>query len=292
MRSATAGLITFLGSADAAIIADLFTITLAGGTIYRWTSYGEDITTGGNTYTAGGTGTVPLIGRGTIRDTVGLDPADLDVTLYCGSSAQLGGVLLPAAAATGALDWATVELSRAYMSAPGVVEGTLSRFRGQVSEVQPTSTTVRLTVRSDLEALNQVLPRNLYSEKCSHAVFDAGCGLTPATYTTAGTVQTGSTATTVKLNVLQTTGYYNGGRLVFTSGALDGTERTIATYVNSGGVGNFSFTIPLPVAPATSDGADVLPGCDKTAATCTSKFSNLNRRRGFDFVPTSEATKV
>jgi uncharacterized phage protein (TIGR02218 family) len=292
VRSASAGLISFLEGNDTAIVADLLTITLQGGTVYRWTSYSEDITTDGHTWTAGGTGTAPLVGRGKVRDTIGLDPSDLDISLLCGDSAELGGQRLAAAAVAGAFDWATVTLHRAYMSSPGVVVGTLVRFAGQVSEVTPAGSAVRLSVRSDLEALNQVLPRNVYRELCIHAVFDAGCGLAVASYTTTGTVQAGSTAALVKLNVLTSSGYYNGGRFVFTSGALDGVERTIATYINSGGVGNFTFTTPLPSAPATSDGASVIPGCDKTMAICSSRFSNLNRRRGFDFMPTSEVVQV
>jgi uncharacterized phage protein (TIGR02218 family) len=294
MRTATAELIAYLSGNTVCNggIWDLVTLTLAGGTVYRWTDFGQDVTTGGHTWTAGGTGTVPLIGRGKIRDAIGLEPSEMEITISCGTSAYLGSVALPVAAVVGALSGASLKLERCYMSTPGTVVGTLLRFDGQVADVAPSSTGFRMTVRSDIESLNQVLPKNIYRELCIHALYDAGCGVTEATFTTVGAVQAGSTASAVKLNILQATGYYNGGRMVFTSGALNGQERTIATYVNGGGVGTFTFTFPLDAAPATSDGANAIRGCNKTAVTCSDVFSNLNRRRGFDFVPPPEATSV
>ena len=289
MRSVSSTLLDHFNSSLTTTVVDLFTITLATATVYRWTNHAVDLTTDGFTWTAGGTGTAPLPARGGIRDTIGLDPSELEVRLDCGTSAEIGsGVKAQLAALNGVLDGATVKLERAYLDSAGAVIGSILRFQGQTSEVRVTDFVITMSVRSELEQLNVKLPRHLHRPLCSHALFDAGCGLTRSDFTTTGSVQAGTTDSVVKLNILADTGYYNGGALTFTSGALSGTTRTISTYVNSGGVGNFTLDYPLESTPAGGVTASVYPGCDKSIATCRDTFLNLPRRRGSDFVPTPD----
>lgn len=285
MRTASGALVTLFEDNRDTIMVDLVTLTLATGTVYRWTSHGSDITTGGNTFTSGGTGTAPLIGRGRIRDAVGLDPSDLDLQLWCGSSAQLGTVKLQLAAVNGVLDAARVKLERCYLDSAGAVVGTLNRFEGQVSEVIPSSTSVQLKVRSDLESLNEELPRNLYREKCNHALFSAGCGVVRASYTTTTTAGAGSTSTVVNHLLGSAPGYYVGGSITFTSGALTGQTRTIVANTTT----TITVEFPFSAAPNAGNSFTASAGCDKSSSTCHSKFRNLPRRMGFDYIPTTES---
>ncbi|MBK9446327.1 MAG: DUF2163 domain-containing protein [Betaproteobacteria bacterium] len=289
MRSATTTLRNFLHQNTDAVVVDLVTITLATATVYRWTSHGENITTGGFTWTAGGTGTAPLVGRGRIRDAVGLEPSDLDMVLWCGTSAEMGsGIKLQLAAVNGVLDGARVKLERCYLDSAGAVIGTLNRFEGQVSDVTVNSTSVELKTRSDLESLNQVLPRNLYKSQCLHAVFDAGCGVTRANYTSSTTAAAGSSSVTINHALGSAPGYFIGGSIYFTSGALTGQSRTIVASTTT----SITVEFPFSAAPATGNAFSAYPGCDKTAATCNSKYINLPRRRGFDFVPTVDSVSI
>ncbi|MCU0624551.1 MAG: phage BR0599 family protein, partial [Gemmatimonadaceae bacterium] len=76
------------------------------------------------------------------------------------------------------------------------------------------------------------------------------------------------------------------GIVRFTSGALSGVSRVVRSHVQSGGV--LRLVAPLPAAPAPGDGIAVTPGCDKRQATCSSKFSNLARFRGYPYIPVPE----
>jgi hypothetical protein len=82
------------------------------------------------------------------------------------------------------------------------------------------------------------------------------------------------------------TNYYTGGYLVFTSGANNGLKRNITAYDNA----SVAFTIeyPLPVAPSVGNTFTAYPGCDKTISICNSRFINLPRRRGSDFLPAED----
>lgn len=294
MKTSTSDLRTLLHGSRSAAFSDLVTITLKDATVVRWTTAGWDLTYDSNTYTAGGTGTVPLIGRGTIREAVGLEVSTLELRLRCGTTAQIGGRSIQSAAKLGLLDDARVTVQRAYHSGPTTtVVGVVQRFSGVVSDFEVDSQEVRLRVQSDLYKLEELLPRHLIREKCSWGLFDAGCGLSKASFTSSETTTTGCTETTVRF--VRGTAFFTslvGGTVEFTSGALDGLTRTIRSY--SYDVPSTTFTLvvlPLPSAPASSVGIDVVPGCDKTYATCSDAlgFNNATRARMFPYVPPPDA---
>ncbi|MEI8325522.1 MAG: phage BR0599 family protein [Betaproteobacteria bacterium] len=68
------------------------------------------------------------------------------------------------------------------------------------------------------------------------------------------------------------------------TGANAGIGRTIKA--QAGGV--LTSVQPWPSAVTIGDTFTVYPGCDKTQATCSSKFSNLARFRGYPYVPAPE----
>jgi uncharacterized phage protein (TIGR02218 family) len=288
VRSASVALKAHLGGSLITTVVDLVTVTLVTATVFRWTNHNQDITTGGNTWTSGWTGTAPIPTRSGIRDTLGMDPSELSLPLLCGSSAELGsGVQVTYATSTGVLDGATVRLERCYLDSSGAVIGTLLRFTGLVSTVNITSTSVTMTVRSDLERLNTLLPRHLHRPLCSHALGDAGCGVVMADHDYSGTVNGSPTVTIFTSSAAGAgTDYYTGGYLVFTSGVNNGQIRNIVAYNN--GTTQFTVEYPLPAAPGVGDTFTAYAGCDKTISTCRTKFWNLPRRRGSDFMPTED----
>jgi uncharacterized phage protein (TIGR02218 family) len=54
---------------------------------------------------------------------------------------------------------------------------------------------------------------------------------------------------------------------------------------------NFTLLNPLPLVPSAGDAFTAYPGCDKTQATCTTKFANLGAFRGFPFIPQPETAR-
>jgi uncharacterized phage protein (TIGR02218 family) len=75
--------------------------------------------------------------------------------------------------------------------------------------------------------------------------------------------------------------YFSQGTITFLTGANAGLTRTIK--VSSATA--LTLTLPLPHAPGTGDTFHAYPGCDKTLATCKSRFSNTVNNRSFPYVP-------
>ena len=78
--------------------------------------------------------------------------------------------------------------------------------------------------------------------------------------------------------------YFDNGQLVFTSGLNNGLVKAVRQYLG----GQMSFNSPLPFVPNVGDTFTAYPGCDKTQATCSGKFTNLTNFEGFPYVPAPE----
>jgi uncharacterized phage protein (TIGR02218 family) len=71
---------------------------------------------------------------------------------------------------------------------------------------------------------------------------------------------------------------------VFTSGQNVGARRTVKSSYASG----LTIALPLPNPVSPGDVFQVSAGCDKTHTTCKNKFDNINRFRGFPWIPKPE----
>jgi uncharacterized phage protein (TIGR02218 family) len=179
-------------------------------------------------------------------------------------------------------DGATIKLERAY--APDwsqSITGTVIRFAGKVTSVHSIQgATANLSVSSWLVLLNTKAPRNLYQSGCLRTLYDAGCGLNPASFSAAGTVTLAGTGS-FKCG-LTTAGYYSQGRVVFTSGANNGISRTVKYNAADG---TFTLVNPLPAQASIGDTFTAYAGCDLAKGTCSTKFNNLIKFKGTPFVP-------
>lgn len=287
MKSHTPQLIALLGSSTQFIMADLFTFTLASGTVLRYTSADIDIPHGGHTFTARG----PLIRRGQVRTVLGLEVDTLDITVMASSTDDdhlLDGEPFIPASLKGALDGANLLLQRAFLTSwdqPPV--GAVVLFSGRVSDMSGKRTELNGDIKSLLELLNTKLPRNLYQASCLHTLYDTGCAANKAALTVSGSV-TGhnDTGQWMQSGLSTTAGWFDQGVITFATGPNAGQRRTVKAYAS----GQFWFALPLPHVPTVGDAFTVYPGCDKTQATCQAKFNNLARFRGFPYVPTPETT--
>lgn len=266
--------------------ADIWTITLNGGGIIRWTSHDADIVAGGHRFISG-----PAIERGSISEKTGVEVATLRVTLTGGDDDLINASPVISFIAAHGLDGASVKLERAYAPAWGLdsdgipipVTGTVIRFAGKVTSIDSVmGGTAEFTVSSWLVLLNANSPRNHYQVGCLRTLYDAGCGVDPATFSNVGTVGSGATSMGFGSGLTGAAGYYSQGRVVFLTGANAGINRTVK--INDGS-GNFSLIKPLPVAPAAGDTFRAYAGCDLTKATCKDKFNNLARHKATPFVP-------
>lgn len=264
-------------------MADLWQITLNGGTVIRWHDSGAmgALSFNGHSYSTG-----PLIARGKISTKLGLEVATLDVTFTANASDLINGTpLIPFAQARG-FDGASVVLYRAFLadwSVPYSIVGGVIAFSGIVTSIRDISRAgFSMTVSSGTVRLNPNTGE-VYQAGCRNTHFDANCALNPAGFTFSGTVAAGApTATAFNSNLSNASHYFDRGKVTFTSGANSGIQRTVQAYLNASGA--LSFAFGFPAAPAPGDTFSAVRGCLKSMADCTAQ-ANLIHYRGEPFTP-------
>lgn len=280
MISVPSPLAAHLAGGGPFILADLYQITLASGTIVRWTSFDQDVSWAVYAWSAD----CPVLTRGTTRVVIGVEVDTLDVTIAPRPADTIAGLPLLAAARAGAFDGALLKLYRAFMAQDGSAIGAVMRFSGRFADVDMGRTALAVRVNSNAEALAVQLPRNTYSPTCLRTLYTPGCDVSKAAFTVTSSAGSGSTASQILCSLSGAANWWDMGGLQFTSGALNGTRRTIKSYAG----GAVSLFAPLPAVPAVGDTFAVYPGCDKTLATCISKFNNKAKFRGCPFIPSPE----
>ncbi len=283
MRAASSGLIAFLNAAranpDAPIaFADCFTFTLMTGIVLRYANVDYPIVYGGNAFSASG----PMVQGLKYKCSVGLEVDRQQIVVMARPTDLVAGAAFLALVRDGALDGASVQRDRVFLTAPGgsVVDGVML-FHGRVSTVDAVGrTSATINVASDLVVLDYDMPQNLYSATCLHTLYDAGCGLSASSFATSATAASGSTATTILFSGASAA--HVQGKLIFSTGVDVGIGATVRAATPGA---SLTLMYPLPAAPAIGDAFAVYQGCDHTQATCKAKFDNLVHFRGFPYVP-------
>jgi uncharacterized phage protein (TIGR02218 family) len=288
MKVTTPALIAYLNAlrpkSDAPLyVADLFTITLSTGTVLTYCDVDQPVAWNGYVYLANSL----LVSGLKYKGSCGLNVDKQDITIAARSTDTLGGIAFLQALQQGAFDGATIQREKAFFSSWQVGNsgqlvpiGTVILFVGRVSEINEIGrTTAKITVASDLVLLDLQMPRNLFAPTCQHVFCDSGCGVASGSYSSVGSVTSGSSLTTIWWS--DATAAYAQGTIVFTSGANAGVSATI----KNAAAGALQLAYPLPNLPSIGDAFTAAQGCDHTQATCQSKFANLARFRGFPFVP-------
>lgn len=116
-----------------------------------------------------------------------------------------------------------------------------------------------------------------YQRQCRHCHYDSGCGLDKANYLSTDTISaiTNVTQLTVDAAAGFDDGYFNAG-----IAEIDGIMRLIISHVGD----QISLNRNLP-GLEVGDSINLYPGCDRSAGTCDSKYSNVENYGGFDFMP-------
>ncbi len=131
---------------------------------------------------------------------------------------------------------------------------------------------------------------SLLSRNCGADLGDDRCGVDMTVLDQIGEVQTINDVRRefVPLSgwVDGTSGYYDDGTLVWTTGANANIECIVRSYTLS--PATFSLYLRTPFDIAAGDTFYVFPGCDKRKVTCSTKFANVVNFRGFEFMPGSD----
>jgi uncharacterized phage protein (TIGR02218 family) len=281
MKTASDSLIEHLRKNNTFIMVDLYEFRLKDATtVLRYTSSDINITVGARCYLANG----PLISRSNIRLVLGVETDTLNLDMTPRPTDTLLGTTWLQAVVAGAMDGADVTLSRAFLDDSLTIIGEVGLFFGQVAEAQSTRSSVKLTINSPLFLLNIKMPRRVWQSGCLHTLYSTACGVNRTTKAVTATVGLGSSDTLLRCGLTNSKGYFSQGYVEFTSGGLTGVRRTVRSYTP----GNLNLLTPLPSIPVAGATFTAYPGCDKTMATCETKFGNLPHFLGFPFIPEAE----
>lgn len=281
MKNASSELVEFLASTDSKNlkIADLYTITLTNGLIWRLTSADFDIKHSGNTYSCQNAG----ISRSEMSWQQGLSVDDVMIELNPSPNDRLGSISLVEAFRNGSFDGAEIQLDMAFYkngwkSAPLILE---KLFVGNMDVEEVSGSYVKLTIKSLTELLNTSFPADVYQTACHYPLYGTGCGVNRTNFAENSIVQSGSTKKQLNCSLTKVAGYYQNGIVEFTSGTNINIKKSIKLHTS----GVITLSTPLQYAPQVGDTFAIFAGCDKTMATCKGKFNNLDNFSGTPFIP-------
>jgi len=281
MKAASSALIAFLLSGDQFIMAELYTITLVGGSVLRYSAAPTALSVNGYSFALG-----PKFERSKTKVVIGTQVDELEVRIYTEPTDLIGDVPFLQAAWQGQLDGALLQLERAFMPSYGDTSpGTVVLFAGRISDIDCTRTGIDVKCRSHLELLNIEMPRRLWQSSCTHVFGDAMCQFDRSELQATFAAGPGSTQTQIATSMNPTPpSLYIQGTIAGATGANAGSSRSVAN-MGSGWV-YVKLAFLSPVLPG--DEFQLLPGCDRTIATCTNVFNNAIHFGGFPYIPTPE----
>jgi uncharacterized phage protein (TIGR02218 family) len=281
MKAASPALIALLESADQFIMADLYTITLVGGSVLRYSAAPTALTVNGNIFALG-----PKFERSKTKIVIGTQVDQLDVRVYPEPTDLIGAMPFLEAAWQGQLDGATLQLERSFMPTYGDTSpGTVILFAGRISDIECTRTSVDIHCRSHLELLNIQMPRRLWQSSCTHTFGDAMCQFNRAALQVTFAAGSGSTPAQIASSVSPNpANLYVQGTIIGLTGGNAGSSRTISNMADGWVYLKLGFLSPITVG----DQFQLLPGCDRTFASCSNLFKNAIHFGGFPYIPTPE----
>ena len=288
MKVAPSAIISALQNSRELAFADCFTITLADSTVARYTNaqYNVSIPVPGNPALLFIAGDILVDGL-KLKQTCGVDIDEQSIDISFKPTSTIAGLPWPIAVREGRFDGATMERARAVLAAPGgsVIGGVaIVVFHGLVATIDNIGRlSCKMTVKSMLNKLAVDMPRDIWQPSCLNTLYDGLCTMVKAANAASGTVGASPTFSFIPWSG-SAADTYDQGTITFESGANVGVSRTVQTSTSSG----LTLSRPLDYLPVAGDNFVVYKGCDKTMATCQSRFGNLANFRGFPFVPPPE----
>jgi hypothetical protein len=282
---------------------DLFTITLASGQVLRTTSHQTDLllTPANLLFSASSLGNWSRGSFTSTNDATQVEEMPLNVACDLPVSFPGSNTPLLQTVASSIFDRARVVVQTAYLPqnynpnslspAPVSSNFVATKFVGDiVTSADPlTTTNATFKVSALTYLLQEAWPQRVIQSGCTYALFDRNCALNKALFVQNKTVAAGSTPLILNLNTaLPNAGpYYDNGFVTFSSGQNAGLSMSIAKQLSTT---QLQLSAPYLLPISTGNAFSIYPGCDKTLATCTTKFTNQGRFSGEPNVPEPERT--
>jgi len=250
-------------------LATCWKITRKDGSVFRFTDHDVDVLVDGEAYSAK-SGITPTA----VSSQLGLATDNLELDGIVSADGLLENDIL-----SGKFDHAYVDIFMVNYTAPA--DGKLLLKTGWLGEVTLQGSQFVAEIRGLSAAMQQTIGE-VYTATCRAKLGDARCGVHVASYTVTGTVsavQSGFAFTDSART--ENSGYFNYGKLTFTSGANMGISMEVRDFTAD----RFILFLPAPYAIAPGDGYSVVAGCDKAFSTCSGRFNNALNFRGEPHVP-------
>jgi uncharacterized phage protein (TIGR02218 family) len=293
MKAASAQMDTLLSTGGPFFIADLYKITLNGGSPeFYFTDADVDLVVNSITYTKSGL----LISRDKTRLVTGLESSTIALRISAPDDYLVGlglgnwyyGMPWMQAIQMGILDGAKISVER--LIAPNwndTSAGSIKIFEGEVRGIEREISFAKVTLVSEAYKFDMQLPKNSFMPGCANSLYDSKCKVSlsdPAHYLDAAITGASTNFEIVSSSVIFAIRWQLGS-VEFITGANAGISRMItATFTN-----RLRFSQPLPMQPSIGDTFRVRRGCTRTASACLTTFRNLANFRGFPYVPNPEA---
>lgn len=180
----------------------------------------------------------------------------------------------------GRYDFAEVEIFLVNYTAPA--EGKIILRTGWIGEI----TSRKGYFLAEIRGLSQKLKHQVgayYSAACRAELGDSRCQVSLGPLTVTGTVTSVSSRQVFSDSARnEAAGYFDLGKITFTSGQNAGYAMEIKRFT---GAGELSLVLPMPFEVESGDAYSLIPGCDKTFATCVERYANAVNFRGEPHVP-------
>ncbi|MFS4439057.1 DUF2163 domain-containing protein [Paracoccaceae bacterium GXU_MW_L88] len=164
-------------------------------------------------------------------------------------------------------------------------------FAGRIGAVSAGPGYFEAELRSAAEALNKPVGRT-YGRACDAALGDARCGVDLRAESLTVETQLAEVIDEVWLVFARGddrgSGWFSGGVLRWTGGALKGAMMRIDSHEMTGGQHRLRLETGLRERPAVGDAAALVAGCDRSLECCAAKFGNVANFRGFPHLPGDE----
>ena len=172
-----------------------------------------------------------------------------------------------------------------------VLGETVAHWKGRVVGAEVEGVRILLNCESVFSTLRRAGVRAKYQRLCRHALYGRGCGLDIGFRWQTGTVTAVSGNTlTIPEAAAEPNGWFRGGvlrlsaQLGFITGHV-GTTLTLSRSMPELAAALAASEVDLETGDSLPVLADIAPGCDLRAATCSSKFGNLPNFGGFPEIP-------
>lgn len=260
--------------ARASTLCNCWRLARKDGTVMGFTDHDRDLVFGGVTYRAASGLTATqieasvglVVGSGEVVGALQADElaeTDLADGLYDGAGVEIWLV-----------DWSDVA-NRLLVDATTIGEVTHSEF----------------AFRAELRSLAHLFDEtrgDSFQRGCAADLGDARCKVdldAAAFHTTGVSLRLARGAIVAALAGDFDDEFFTGGSLTFTSGANAGARLTIKSHRRSDENASLALWSQPAGAVAVGDSVALVAGCDKSAASCESKFSNIVNFRGFPHMP-------